>query len=90
MALSSDAELIVDGGVRYKAQQAGFFSTFGPAFDSHFDADLTTWSLTPRVNFEHGVAGVPATSILGLDIYHATYDPTARSIAAMRPFIAIT
>ncbi len=73
-ALSSDAELIVDGGVRYKAQQAGFFSTFGPAFDSYFDADLTTWSLTPRVNLEHGVAGVPATSILGFDIYHATYD----------------
>lgn len=73
-ALSGGAELILDGGVRYKAQQAGFFSTFGPAFDSYFDADLTTWSLTPRVNLDHGVAGLPATSILGVDIYHATYD----------------
>lgn len=73
-ALSGDAELIVDGGVRYKAQQAGFFSSFGPAFDSYFDADLTTWSLTPRVNLEHGMGGLPAISIFGIDVYYATYE----------------
>lgn len=73
-ALRGNAELILDGGVRYKTQQAGSFSSFGSAFDSYFDADLTTWSLTPRVNLEHDMAGLPATSIVGVDIYHATYD----------------
>ena len=73
-ALSGQTELVIDGGVRYKTQQAGSFYAPDPAFDSYFDADLTTWSLTPRLNLEHDTAGFPATSILGIDLYHATYD----------------
>ena len=73
-ALSGQSELVVDGGVRYKTQQAASFITGFPDFDSYFDADLTTWSLTPRLNLEHDTAGIPATSILGIDLYHATYN----------------
>ena len=46
-------ELVVDGGVRHKKQEAGFFSAFGPDFDSGFKANLTSLSLTPRLLSQH-------------------------------------
>ena len=72
--LGDGMELIVDGGVRSKWQQAGVFSSFGPSFDSYFQADLQTWSLTPRLTVEHATAGLPASSIVGIDLYHAVYN----------------
>ena len=47
--LAPGTELIVDGGIRQKNQQAGFFSAFGPDFDSYVNTYLTTLSLTPRL-----------------------------------------
>jgi iron complex outermembrane receptor protein len=71
--LAPGTELIVDGGLRHKAQQGGFFSAFGSAFDSYVDATLTTYSLTPRLNSKHDLFGLVAKAIVGLDIYDSTY-----------------
>ncbi|MDR3468201.1 MAG: TonB-dependent receptor [Xanthobacteraceae bacterium] len=69
------AELIVDGGVRNKHQESGFF---GPlplqSFNfSYTDTRLTTWSLTPRLNIKNLLFGLPSTVITGIDYYDAIY-----------------
>lgn len=66
-------ELIVDGGIRRKDQQAGFFSSFGSFFDSYFAANLTTMSLTPRVNLTMPVFGLPSHALAGIDLYDSLY-----------------
>jgi iron complex outermembrane receptor protein len=88
-------EVIIDGGVRNKKQQA-FSSLSG--FDSSDDRELTTVSFTPRFIGRHDLFGLPSKVIAGLDIYDATlrsnrgtllsdppihrYDLSQRSIAA--------
>ncbi len=88
-------EVIVDGGVRNKKQQA-FSSLSG--FDSSDDRELTTVSFTPRFIGRHDLFGLPSKVIAGLDFYDATlrsnrstllsdapihrYDLSQRSIAA--------
>ncbi|MCC6889036.1 MAG: TonB-dependent receptor [Hyphomicrobiales bacterium] len=71
--LWADTELVLDGGVRNKRQQAAFFSAFGTIFDSGFDAGLTALSATPRLISRHRLGGAPANLIGGLDLYHSIY-----------------
>jgi iron complex outermembrane recepter protein len=68
--LWNGADLIIDGGVRDKQQQAAFFSPFG---SSYVDTKLQTWSLTPRLNIKNVIAGMPSTILTGIDYYDATY-----------------
>src|SRR5262249_57899394 len=63
-------ELIIDGGVRQKNQQAAFFSPFG---DSGFKATLMTFSLTPRLTSQHDLGGRPGKLLTGIDLYDNTY-----------------
>jgi iron complex outermembrane recepter protein len=75
ITLWNGAELIVDGGVRDKKQQAGFF---GPTplpsfFSSYVDTTLQTWSLTPRLSIKNPILGVPSDILTGVDYYDATY-----------------
>ena len=67
-------ELVVDGGVRHKSQESGFFSAFGPDFDSGFKANLTSLSVTPRLLSQHVIGGAPGKLITGIDVYHSMYD----------------
>jgi len=67
-------ELVVDGGVRNKKQESGFFSAFGSIFDSGFKADLTSLSITPRLLSQHVIGGAPGKLITGIDVYHSIYD----------------
>ena len=72
--LGEGIELIVDGGVRRKAQQAVFISSFGADFDSYVDTILTTYSITPRVKADHDLLfGMPSKLIVGIDVYHSVY-----------------
>jgi iron complex outermembrane receptor protein len=73
LQLRQGVQLIVDGGVRRKAQQAGFFSSFGSAFDSYVDTVLTTYSVTPRVKADYSLFGMSANAIAGVDVYHSIY-----------------
>lgn len=74
-SLWNGAELIVDGGVRDKKQQAGFFgATPGPSFaSSYVDTTLQTWSLTPRLSIKNPILGLPSNLLTGIDYYDATY-----------------
>lgn len=76
--LANDAELVIDGGVRHKRQEAFFddyegFAPFYPpgTFARFVDSTLETWSLTPRITLPHGDAH---TLTAGLDIYYSQYD----------------
>ncbi len=73
--LWNGAELIVDGGVRDKKQQAGFFgATPFPSFASSFvDSTLQTWSLTPRMSIKNPIFGVTSSILTGVDYYDATF-----------------
>ena len=71
--LAPGTEAILDGGIRQKKQQAGFFSAFGPLFDSYVDTTLTTYSVTPRLTSKHDLAGTPGKLIAGLDVYQSVY-----------------
>jgi iron complex outermembrane recepter protein len=72
--LAPGAELIVDGGVRRKEQQAGFFVVTFPLADRYVDTTLTTYSFTPRVIIDQPLLGLPSKTIAGLDVYKAIYD----------------
>jgi iron complex outermembrane recepter protein len=73
-------DLIVDGGVRNKKSQAGFFGVIPfasplPSFSSTYvDADLTTWSITPRLSVSNVLFGMPSQILTGIDYYDATFN----------------
>ncbi|MBI5320431.1 TonB-dependent receptor [Bradyrhizobium sp.] len=72
-------DLIVDGGVRNKKGQAGFFGSGAfasplPSFSSTYvDADLTTWSITPRLSVRNMLFGMPSQILTGIDYYDASF-----------------
>ncbi len=78
--LWNGAELIVDGGVRKKDTQSGFFGTVPfasplPSFSSTYnDASLQTWSITPRLSVKNAMFGMPSQILTGIDYYDATFN----------------
>lgn len=70
-SLWNGADLIVDGGVRDKKQQATFFASYG---NSAVDSHLQTWSITPRLSIKNPIFGLPSTILTGIDYYDAAYD----------------
>ena len=71
--LTQSVELIVDGGVRRKAQQAAFLGETGSPFNYN-DTTVMTYSLTPRMKIGGDAFGLPSQVITGVDFYHAVYD----------------
>ena len=73
--LWNGAELIVDGGVRDKKTQSGFFGAAPvPSFASTYnDAALQTWSITPRLSVKNSMFGLPSAILTGIDYYDATF-----------------
>lgn len=73
-------DLIVDGGVRNKTSQGGFFGSGAfasplPSFSSTYvDADLTTWSITPRLSVRNTILGLPSQILTGIDYYDAAFN----------------
>lgn len=82
--LSPGVELIVDGGVRRKFQQATFFNYLDPntflynlaaaAPMNYVDTVMTTTSLTPRLDASHRLFGVPGRLLTGIDFYNTQYN----------------
>jgi iron complex outermembrane receptor protein len=85
--LWNGAELIVDGGVRDKRQQAGFFGNVPlQDFDaSYVDTRLQTWSLTPRLSIKNPVFGLPSTILTGIDYYDATFHSNRGELQSTPP-----
>jgi iron complex outermembrane receptor protein len=85
--LWNGAELIVDGGVRDKKQQAGFFGSL-PLEDfnaRYVDTRLETWSLTPRLSIKNPMFGLPSTILTGIDYYDATYHSNRSELQSSPP-----
>lgn len=72
-SLWNGAELIVDGGVRDKKQQAGFFGSDLSIPFNYVDTHLQTWSITPRLSIKNSILGVPSAILTGIDYYDAAY-----------------
>ena len=87
-SLWNGAELIVDGGVRDKKQQLGFFGTApGSSFASTYvDADLLTWSITPRLSVKNTIFGIPSSILTGIDYYDATFHQDRGAFKGLTPF----
>jgi len=85
--LTPDIELIVDGGLRHKAQQAGFFGDPADIFatSSYVDSVLNTWSLTPRLKISNTVFGAPSRILTGIDFYDAIYHSERSLLAGLAP-----
>jgi iron complex outermembrane receptor protein len=86
--LWNGADLIVDGGVRNKKQQSGFFgSTPVPSFSSTYvDANLQTWSITPRLSIKNPMFGIPSSILTGIDYYDATYHQNRGAFQGLAPW----
>lgn len=85
------AELIVDGGVRDRKTQSGFFGTvpFASPFISfsstYNDAALRTWSLTPRLSVKNSIFGIPSAILTGVDYYDATFHQERGAFKGVAP-----
>jgi iron complex outermembrane recepter protein len=85
-------DLIVDGGVRNKKSQGGFFGAdpFAsplPSFSSTYvDSDLTTWSITPRLSVRNTIFGVPSQILTGIDYYDATFNQNRGAFKGLAPW----
>ncbi|HEY0850922.1 MAG TPA: TonB-dependent receptor [Bradyrhizobium sp.] len=85
-------DLIVDGGVRQKNTQGAFFGAIPfasplPSFSSTFnDADLKTWSITPRLSVRNTIFGVPSTILTGIDYYDATFHQDRGAFRGLAPW----
>jgi iron complex outermembrane receptor protein len=85
--LWNGAELIVDGGVRDKRQQAAFFgdvplSTFN---FTYVDAKMQTWSLTPRLSIKNVMFGMPSNILTGIDYYDTTFHQNRGAFIGVPP-----
>ncbi|NOJ44147.1 TonB-dependent receptor [Bradyrhizobium australiense] len=87
-SLWNGAEFIVDGGVRDKKQQLGFFGTNpGSSFASTYvDANLLTWSITPRLSVKNTIFGIPSSILTGIDYYDATFHQDRGALKGLTPF----
>ena len=77
-SLWNGAELIVDGGFRQRQTQSGFFGAIPTiSFASTYnDADLKTWSITPRLSVKNVMFGMPSQILTGIDFYDTTFHQT--------------
>ena len=69
--LAPGMELIVDGGLRRKQQQAQLFFMGSPY--NGVDTTLTTGSVTPRLKIDVDAMGMPVKVLSGFDYYHTAY-----------------
>ena len=76
--LAPGIELIVDGGIRQKREQAAFFFATPTVATSEpraaVDTTLTTTSFTPRLKIDSAIGELPWKAIGGFDYYRAKYD----------------
>jgi len=89
-SLWNGAELIVDGGFRERKTQSGFFGgtpTISVA-STYNDADLKTWSITPRLSIKNMMFGMPSQILTGIDFYDTTFYQTRGAFRGVAPYHA--
>ena len=89
--IMNGVDLIVDGGVRKKDTQSGFFGVVPsasplPSFSSTYnDASLQTWSITPRLSVKNSILGMPSQILTGIDYYDATFRQERGAFKGLAP-----
>jgi len=89
--IMNGVDLIIDGGVRKKDTQSGFFGAVPfaspfPSFSSTYnDASLQTWSITPRLSVKHAIFGMPSQILTGIDYYDATFRQDRGAFKGLAP-----
>lgn len=81
--IAPNFELILDGGIRQKDQEAEFFPF--PGFESHLDTELTTASLTPRMNITAPFLGLPSRILAGIDLFNTDYGSDRSQLKGFAP-----
>ncbi|MBR0817777.1 TonB-dependent receptor domain-containing protein [Bradyrhizobium liaoningense] len=88
--LVNGVDLIVDGGVRDKKQQSAFFFSPMPVpalfTSTYVDADLTTWSITPRLSVKSLLLGLPSQLLTGIDYYDASFQQNRGAGQGLAPW----
>src|SRR4029450_11372622 len=57
-----------------------------PSFSSTYvDTDLTTWSITPRLNVRNVLFGMPSQVLTGIDYYDATFNQSRGAFRGLAP-----
>lgn len=86
--LVNGVDLIVDGGVRDKKVQSGFFGTIpAPSFLSTYnDTHLETWSITPRLSIKNLLFDMPSSVLTGIDYYDATFHQNRGAFQGLPPW----
>jgi iron complex outermembrane recepter protein len=92
-SLWNGADLIVDGGYRNKQQQSAFFGNpadpfFDPFFFSFVNANIQTWSLTPRLSIKNSMFGLPSQILTGIDFYDYGYTQDRLNVQGAIPIHA--
>jgi len=85
--LWNGADLIIDGGYRNKQTQAAFLDPpdGDPFFFSFVNANLQTWSFTPRLSMKNLIFGMPSTVLTGVDFYDYGYTQDHRNAPGAIP-----
>lgn len=82
-------DFILDGGVRKKKQQAGFFGDPADPFavfsQNYVNSTLTTWSITPRFAIKSAMFGLPTSIVTGFDYYDYQYDSDRSQLNGTAP-----
>jgi iron complex outermembrane receptor protein len=97
--ITPGVELIVDGSIRRKFQQAQFFNYLDPntflyninalSPMNYVDTVMTTSSVTPRLDVSHHLFGVPNRLLTGIDFYNTQYNsdrPTAPGLVPVHNY----
>lgn len=71
---SDSVEGVLDLGYRIKDTEARTVSSFGTQFNSYIDTELTTLSVTPRLNLDFEAFERPSTASVGIDYYYSDYN----------------
>ena len=75
---------------RERQTQSGFFGATPPiSFASTYnDADLKTWSITPRLSIKNVMFGMPSQILTGIDYYDTTFHQTRGAFRGVAPYHA--
>jgi iron complex outermembrane receptor protein len=81
--LADNIEFVLDAGARRKVQHSEFFAS---GSESAVDTTLLMLSLTPRLNIQHSLFGVPSKTVAGVDINHSNYNSDRGLYAGTTPY----
>ncbi|MBC8158126.1 MAG: TonB-dependent receptor [Alphaproteobacteria bacterium] len=72
--VSDNTEVVLDAGYRIKDTEARTVSSFGTQYNSYIDTELSTLSITPRLNIDTGIWDLDSSITTGIDYYYSNYN----------------